>query len=230
MSKMARTMAAIVGGTLASASLQAAPLPGFSLTTRSEHFSFFSRDGQKVDARKSERFLSQVERLLGHKLAGRAEYYRYATPEEIAVGTGTYAQGVTFAQARQVHSTREFHAHEIVHLVAGQIGNPGAFFQEGLAVALGNEGRWNGERVDKIAKPVARAIKIPALVASFDRVDSQTAYAVAGSFVARIIRVHGGAKVTEFFRAANGRNTSAAFAKVFGQSLDEASAAWAASL
>ncbi|PYQ02576.1 MAG: hypothetical protein DMF82_15730 [Acidobacteria bacterium] len=188
MSKMTRTMTTLVAGLVAAANLQAAPLPGFVLTAQTQHFSFYSRDNQKVDSQKTERYLAQVEQLLGQQVEGRAEYYRYASAQELAAGTGTYAAGLTLAHSGQIHSTQAFHAHEIVHLVAGQMGNPGVFFQEGLAVA--------------------------------------------GSFVNRLIKTHGIAKVAEFFRACgpNGGNPSVAFARTFGQSLDEAGAAWAASL
>jgi len=224
-------VATLAGGVLAAAHLQAASLPGFVLTAQTEHFTFYSRDNQKVDAQKTERYLAEVERLLGQQVAGRAEYYRYATPQELAAGTGTYAAGVTLARAGQIHSTQEFHAHEIVHLVAGQMGNPGAFFQEGLAVAVGNEARWQGQSVDKLARKAAPGARLSALVARFDSLDADTAYAVAGSFVNRLIKQHGIAKVAEFFRACPpGANVSLAFARTFGQSLDEAGAAWTASL
>ena len=232
MSKMARTAAGLAVAMMAALNLEAGPLPGFVLTAQTEHFSFYSRDNQKVDAQKSERYLTQVEQMLGQQVAGRAEYYRYATAQELAAGTGTYAAGVTLARSGQIHSTQAFHAHEIVHLVAGQMGNPGVFFQEGLAVALGNEAKWQGKDVDSLARKAATGARLSTLVARFDSLDADTAYAVAGSFVNRLIKTHGIAKVSEFFRAcpASDANASAAFARTFGQTLDEAGAAWVASL
>ena len=230
MSKTAQTVAMVAGAVMMATAIEAAPLPGFSLKAETARFSFYSRDNQKVDAAKSERYLTQVEKLLGHQVAGRAEYYRYANPQEIAAGTGTYAEGLTFAQTGQIHSTQEFHAHEIVHLVAGQMGNPGAFFQEGLAVAVGNEGRWQGKDVNSLAKAQAGTTPVSKLVAGFAGMDASTAYPVAGSFVSSLIKTHGMAKVSEFFRACSGKNTAAAFARTFGQTLDEAGAAWVASL
>jgi hypothetical protein len=231
-SKIARTAAGLAVAVLAALNLEAAPLPGFVLTAQTQHFSFYSRDNQKVDAQKSEKYLTQVEQQLGQQVAGRAEYYRYATAQELAAGTGTYAAGLTLAHSGQIHSTQAFHAHEIVHLVAGQMGNPGVFFQEGLAVALGNEAKWQGKDVDNLARKTAASARVSTLVARFESLDADTAYAVAGSFVNHLIKTHGLAKVAGFFRAcpASGANTSAAFARTFGQSLDEAGAAWTASL
>ena len=229
---MTKTMATLAVGIFAAANLQAAPLPGFVLTAQTQHFSFYSRDNQKVDSQKTERYLGQVEQLLGQQVEGRAEYYRYATAQELAAGTGTYAAGLTLAHSGQIHSTQAFHAHEIVHLVAGQLGNPGVFFQEGLAVAIGNEAKWQGKDVDSLARKAAAGAKVSSFVARFDSMDADTAYAVAGSFVNRLIKTHGIAKVVEFFRACNpaGTNTAVAFAHTFGQNIDEAGAAWAASL
>lgn len=229
---MARTTAGLAVAVLAALNLEAGSLPGFVLTAQTQHFNFYSRDNQKVDAQKSEKYLGQVEQMLGQQVAGRADYYRYATAQELAAGTGTYAAGLTLAHSGQIHSTQSFHAHEIVHLVAGQMGNPGVFFQEGLAVALGNEAKWQGKDVDSLSRKVAGRTRLSSLVARFESLDADTAYSVAGSFVNHLIKAHGLAKVTEFFRAcpAKGGNTTTAFAKTFGQSLDEAGAAWTASL
>ena len=205
-------------------------LPGFVLKAQTEHFSFYSRNGQKVDVEKSERYLARVQAQLGHRVTGRAAYYRYETPQEIAAGTGTWAEGVTFARAGQIHTTQEFHAHEIVHLVAGQMGNPGAFFHEGLAVALGNEGRWRGKQVDELARAATRRVPLAAIVKGFAGYAADLTYPVAGSFVAKLIERHGIEKVAAFFRACTGQNTTEAFARTFGVTLDEAGAAWAASL
>jgi hypothetical protein len=230
MSKMARTALGSLIALLVASTVSGAPLPGFSLAAQTPHFSFYTRDGQKVDSSRSEAFLLKVSQLLGQNVEGRAEYFRYSTPEQVAVGTGTYADGLTFPETHQIHSTQDFHAHEIVHLVAGSLGRPGTFFQEGLAVALGNEGRWNGKKVDAIAKPAARRVHVSALVSGFDRMDPQDAYPLAGSFVARLIKTHGIEAVTRFFRACKGNNTEAAFASAFGQSLDAAGTDWAQSL
>ena len=202
------------------------------LKAQTAHFSFYARPDGKVDAERSERYLAQVQALLEQPFSGRAEYYRYGTAQEVAASTGTYAAGVTFTRARQIHSTEEFHAHEIVHLVAGQLGDPGAFCQEGLAVAVGNEGRWRGKRVDEVVRQRARGLSVSWVVAHFETMEADVAYPLAGSFVATLIHAHGAAKVAEFFRACgpSGTDRAAAFERTFGQTLDEAGAAWIASL
>jgi hypothetical protein len=217
-----------LGATVLVPAAEAAPLPGFVLTAQTPHFSFYSR-GEKVDARRVEQRVGEIEKMLGQTLSKRADYYRYASAQEVAAGTGHYAAGVTFADAGEVHSAEPCHEHELVHLVAGQLGDPGAFFQEGLAVAIGNHGKWHGRSADEGAK--ATTASVAAMVRGFDRLDPEQAYAAAGSFVGYLIRKHGVAQVSAFFRACHpGTDTAAAFAKVFGGTLDATGAEWRASL
>src|SRR4029077_1752197 len=121
----------------AAASAAAEPPLGFRLAAQSPHFLFYSRNGEPIDVHEVETSLGRVQILLGQTLPGRAEYYRYGTPQEVAANVGEYASGVTFGGLRQIHTTRKCHLHEIVHLVAAQLGDPGPFFNEGLAIALG---------------------------------------------------------------------------------------------
>lgn len=222
-----KTSAAIIALALLAPALQAAPLPGFALAAQTPHFSFYSR-GEKVDAQKVEKRVTELEKMFGQTVK-HADYYRYATAQEVAAGTGQYAAGVTFAAAGEVHSTEAFHEHELVHLVAGQLGAPGAFFEEGLAVAIGNHGRWHGRSVDQVAKGTTATVD--AMVAGFDRMDPEQAYAVAGSFVGHLVRTQGLEKVSAFFRACRpGTDTASAFASAFGKTLQAAGTEWQASL
>jgi hypothetical protein len=230
MSKIANLLQAALIVATASSSAVAASLPGFTLTAQTTHFSFYTR-GAKVEAEKSEKFLASVEATLGQEFKGKADYYRYERPEDIAATTGAYAQGVTYAAAREIHSTHGYHAHEIVHLVAGQIGDPGPFFQEGLAVALGNEGRWNGADVDKLAKKVVAEVKVSDMLDRFESVDGQKTYPAAGSFVRSLIKKYGVQKVSDFFRSCpRAQLRNAAFERTFGTSLTQATTEWAAAL
>jgi hypothetical protein len=206
----------------------AAPLPGFVLAGQTAHFSFYSR-GERVDTAKVEKRVGELERLFGQPLTGQASYYRYSTAQEVAAGTGHYAAGVTLYETNEIHSTEPCHDHELVHLVAGRLGTPGAFFEEGLAVAVGNHGVWQGRSADKVAK--ASTAGIAQMVADFDRYEPASAYAVAGSFVGYLVRTQGVEQVTKFFRACTkGVDTPAAFVATFGGSLEAVSAQWRKSL
>jgi hypothetical protein len=205
----------------------AAPLPGFVLAGQTAHFSFYTR-GEKVNTAKVEKRVGELEKLFGQALSGQASYYRYSSAQEVAAGTGYYAAGVTLP-GNEIHSTEPCHDHELVHLVANRLGRPGAFFEEGLAVAVGNKGEWQGRSADKTAKVTTASVA--QMVAAFDRYEPATAYAVAGSFVGYLVRTHGVQQVTKFFRACTkGVDTTAAFAATFGGSLDAVSAEWRKSL
>src|SRR5688572_1598095 len=104
MSKIAKATQTAAVMALLSSNAVASSLPGFVLAAQTPHFSFYSR-GEKVEAERSERYLAEVEKMLGHDFDGHASYYRYETPEQVAVATGAYAQGVTYAKRGEIHST-----------------------------------------------------------------------------------------------------------------------------
>jgi hypothetical protein len=230
MSKLARLAQAALILTTTTTPALAAGLPGFTLAAQTPRFSFYTRGG-KVDAQKSERYLSQVEQKLGARFDGHAEYFRYDSVGDVAVSTGSYAEGVTFTGQRQIHSMHDFHAHEIVHLVAGQLGNPGVLFHEGLAVVMGNDAKWGGKDVDKISKQALKGRRAVNVLAQFETLSSDVAYPLAGSFVRSLVAQHGMEKVADFFRACpRPAERDAAFEKTFGVSYAQAVDQWAARL
>jgi hypothetical protein len=171
---------------------------------------------------------------------GRFVFYRHESAGEIEAYLGYYVSGVTLTGHRRIHATKEAQDHELVHAVATRLGNPGAFFHEGLAVRLGNRGRWNGRDVGEIARRYAAAYPFPSLVSAFD--PRQTAedraqagpstaadlYAVAGSFMGFLEKHHGYPKIAAFFRASpTPARAAAAFQEVFGTSIEAEGAAWA---
>lgn len=201
-----------------------AALPGFTLAANTPRVSVYTR-GAAVNVAGIEASLTRIEGTLGTRLAGHASYYRYASAQEVAAGTGHYADGVTFAG--QVHSTRACHDHELVHLVAAQMGDPGRFFQEGLAVALGDDSR--GLRTT--ARKALAGRPALAFVSGFDGQDQTAAYAVAGTFVRHLIDTQGMDKVRTFYRASRSESgMRSSFAATFGQELEPALAAWRADL
>jgi hypothetical protein len=213
------TVAALV------ASRHAVALPGFTLAATTPRVSFYTR-GAAVDVAGIEASLTRIEGTLGTRLAGHASYYRYTSAQEVAAGTGHYADGVTFAG--QVHSTRERHDHELVHLIAAQMGDPGRFFQEGLAVALGDDTRGLRKTAKKAlsgGQPMA------GFVSAFDAQEPVAAYAVAGAFVRHLVDAYGMDKVRGFYRASRSEaSVRSSFATAFGQDLEPALAAWRSDL
>src|SRR5258708_39826358 len=120
MSARTRTAATLALGILASTGLNAAPLPGFALTAQTEHFSFYTRSKQAVEAQKTEQYVAKGEELLGERLSGRADYYRHGSAEEIPFPTRPYAARLTYPNpgAGQSPSTNALPPHEHVHPAA----------------------------------------------------------------------------------------------------------------
>lgn len=211
----------------------ASPLPGFALVAVTQNFVFYSRDGQKIDSAKTQKFFEETSRLLGCATEGQASYYRYQYPEQVAVATGVYSTGVTFPQTGEIHSAQSYHPHEIVHRVASALGgDPGRFFQEGLAVALGDRGVWKGQAVDAIARRLISSVESThVLVDGFANLDGDVAYPLAGSFVGFLLKTHGAHVVAIFFASCTKPEArDANFAHAFGVSLEEAKQDWRRSL
>lgn len=217
----------------------AEPLPGFTLAAETPRVSYYTRAGLEVDVERTERYLSELEKKLGVTLERRAQLFRHDHAEHIAAATGQHAAGLTQVDAGLIHSTEAFHAHELVHWVAGQIGDPGPFFQEGLAVVLGDGGRWRGRRVEEVARWALSRYDLGTIMKRFREIDPEIAYPVAGAFVKHLVDEHGLERVVAFFRASADRSSAAArlaaltpgatFHRSFGTSLDQALVSWSPS-
>lgn len=236
---MARIGTVALLATLAGAVVaEAQTVPGFQAIGGSARIRVFSRTEPRLSRqgreglKRTDSYLRRLEGVLGQRLEDRIDYYRYERPEDIAVQTGVYATGLTHIGDTVVHSTLDYHPHELVHAVAGRLGNPGRFFHEGLAVTLGDEGRWAGREVDAGAAMLPGATTWNGLRGAFDRLDVDSAYTLAGSFVGYLIEAEGLAKLVGFFRRceAGPADTEQAFRATYGRSLDRAVAGWRAAL
>jgi hypothetical protein len=215
--------------------LSAETPPGFRQMVGTSRVAFFARVGsdfggrQEMDVKRTDAFLARMERLFGRPLAAPISYYQHERPEDIAALTGVYAYGLTRVGGSVVHSTAGYHPHELVHAVAGGLGDPGRFFHEGLAVALGDEGRWRGRPVDALARAQTATVDREKLLTAFDGLRSDVAYPVAGSFVRHLIARDGLSKLIQFFRACpKGVNANVAFLQTYGRSLEVAFGEWQA--
>lgn len=206
---------------------------GFSIAAETRNFAFYTRDAGKVDTARNQRFLDETSRRLGVRIESKKAYYRYDWSEELAfvVGPAAASASGAYMATGDIHSTKEFDAHEIVHRVAFALGDPGALFQEGLAVELGDGGRYGTAKVDDIARRLAGGVAFRTLLDRFSSLAPEVRYPLAGSFVRFLIARHGTSKLAELFRACDDeRARDAKFAQVMGSSLDEAGRDWVAAL
>lgn len=223
-----RTLIALAAAAILSSTLEAAPIPGFHVVGQSEHFMFYSRQARKVDTKANETFLMKTAQLMELAPGTQTAYYLHDYADDIAATTGVYSTGMTELTTGDIHSTRTFHPHEIVHRVAAALGDPGTFFHEGLAVSLGDEGKQGGVSVDTLARTAVLRYKVRDVVDGFTKVEPHAAYAIAGSFMGYLIRRNGIATVAQFFRGARPEVVARDrhFQEVFGLRVDQATAAW----
>ena len=123
--------------------------------------------------------------------------------------------------------------HELVHIVAGSLGDPPAMFSEGLAAYLQEGHKWEGHPVDAWAKAFAdRDLLVPlARLVTFTEIGSEQSqasitYPESASVVHYLIDHYG----IEKFLAAYRDVKRAGFAAVFGAPVEEVEKAWLASL
>jgi hypothetical protein len=220
-------LACLACGSLAAAQADAGPLLVFSRAGESAHVTLYAQE-RAPDVHRFERELRDVARALGDSALPRLQLFYYEHASDVAVATGRYAGGVTFAGLSQIHSTAYRLRHEMVHLIASRFGgDPGAFFQEGLAVAVGDGGRHSdGRAVDDVARGSLRATALSTLVARFASTDPQEAYPVAGSFMRFLLKRHGTTRVLRFFKDSTLGARGEAFQNVFGESLDATGSLW----
>jgi len=219
-----RVLACVACGALGAARADAQAL-SFSRAGESAHVTVYAQD-RAPDVQRLERELRDVARTLGESTLPRIQLFYYEHASDIAVATGLYAGGVTFPGLGQIHSTAYRLRHEMVHVVASRLGgDPGPFFQEGLAVAVGDGGRHNdGRRVDDVARGLLRGAAMKDLVAGFASADPEEGYAIAGSFMGFLLKRHGSLRVVRFFRD-KGRSGEA-FEAAFGESVDATGSLW----
>jgi hypothetical protein len=86
--------------------------------------------------------------------------------------------------------------------------------------------------VDKLAARVRRDPKARNAVEDFSRLEPNTAYPVAGSFVGFLIRTYGTRRVADFFRGCRPvtPERDRRFRDVFGLTVDQAWATWSETL
>lgn len=212
---------------LGAAALDAAPLEGFKRVAESQHFVHFARGNAQTDVAKREACVARFQRILDVHFDRRVEYYAYERAEDLEQMTGGYLAGLFLPTLDQVHATPEAEAHEIVHLLSNELGDPGSFFNEGLAVVLGNGDRFGGWPVDRVARDLLKKHSPVFLASEFGQFRSSwEAEAAAGSFVKWLGKRHGVPKIASFFRACGRAGQPVAFEATFGQPLAEALHDW----
>jgi hypothetical protein len=211
-----------------------APAPVFELVERTSRADYFVAKGGRVDVRKTEAFLDRLSSLFGPAPEGwRIQYYRHASVGELSHHVGRAVLGVADLNTGRIDSAREFHPHELVHAVSGQVGVPPVFFAEGLAVALTSRERLRGRGPDEIAaREMAARGSLEPFLLDFGNQDPEIAYAVAGSFVSFLLDRQGIEAMEAFLRGCGSSPSryEGAFRRAYGRSVASLTVEWMAQL
>lgn len=223
------------------------PANRLSVREESAHYVYLHATNDAVDIVAQERYHEWLVGQLGIPGDEKLEYRKYRDRAHIRSLTGRTTNGFAEPGTVRFHTIWPLDNHECVHtLVILHFGHPPALFNEGIAVAhqalfIGNAFvlRWNGQHPDAIAAERLAAGQIPSLdqlleSPRFFDFDENLMYPVSGSFVRYLIAHHGLTPLRAYFAAANfnhsAAQTRAAFRAAYGISVDEAWAAWRASL
>lgn len=182
--------------------------------------------GAKRSAQRREEALERYERLLGAHVDKRLDWFTFERPEDIAAVTGQYLSGYFESSSGRILATPEAEEHEIVHAVAHELGDPGSFFHEGLAVVLGNRSRLGPYSADRESKRLLKSFSPEALVKGKARLEEWEKSLVAASFMKWLIGHEGLPAVVAFFRASGRTGSPVAFATSFDLPLEQAAREW----
>jgi hypothetical protein len=227
-----------------------APSPtGESLALLGETPNYVLRgsSGDTIDAAWQETYHAWSTAALGVSPVRKITFNKYTSRAHmqavVGVGnTNAYADRAAYA----IHTIWPIDNHEVVHLFTSDWGQPGALVNEGVAVAFQIDPardlipRWSGTALHELTRQFRQQGRLPTLAtlaetAVWRQQDPNVAYPVSGSFMRWLIDAHGLNAVRTLYARAAGPSESAAgvraaFAAVYGQSLDELEGAWLAAV
>jgi hypothetical protein len=215
------------------------------LIAETPNYIFRASEGDTIDTAWQERYHAWATATLGVTERQKIAYNKYTSRTHmqsvIGVGnTNAWADPAAYA----VHTIWPIDNHEVVHLLTSGWGSPVALVNEGLAVAFQIDPardlipRWSGVALHDLTRQFrqqGRFVPLAGLIetASWRNQDANVAYPESGSFMRWLIDEYGLDRVRALYARAAGPNEAAAsvraaFAAVYGQSLDELERAWLA--
>ena len=214
----------------------------------SPSFSYRFSTGDSVQSERQEAHHRWAVAQLGVTVPQKIAYNKYLSRAQMGEATGhSNTNGFAEPERFTIHTLWEWDNHETVHVYTALIGQPSAFFNEGIAVAFqtdpatGNYASvFNSQEVHAacaqyralgLLRPLDQIIE----TAGFRAVsDSVLSYREAGSFVRYLIDRDGMDRVKAFFRASSMNDSRAVirdrFQTAFERSLEETERDWLASL
>ena len=176
------------------------------------HFSYYVRPGDHIPRwamELAEIHLDTACRTLQVGFTGTIPYYKHPSQADLYEVTGSRSTGLVIATDgephQELHSVHAYDPHEVMHALAHEtMGEPPAFFDEGLATAFGWDWTPGENDVHQRARGLldqGRLVPLERLLTNWDfrSYKSYPAYATAGSFIKYVLAVHGPEKLAGLF-------------------------------
>jgi len=223
-----------------------AAVDNWVLFAEASHFCYYVRPGDRIPRwamELAEIHLDTACRALQIGFPGLVPYYKHPSQADLYEATGSRSTGVVIAieneQRQELHSVHAYDPHEVMHALAHEtMGEPPAFFDEGLATAFGwdwTPGEHDVHERARVLLEQGRLVPLKRLLTNWDfrSYKSYPAYTTAGSFIKYVLAVHGPQKLAGLFQLGKFSTLDEikeCFATTYEESVYEAEATWRAEL
>ena len=173
-----------------------AAVDDWAIFAETEHLRYYVRPGDDIPRwamELAEDHLHAACDALQLGFEGVIEFYKHPSQADLYQVTGSRSTGIVVTaksgEGPEVHSVHAYDPHEVTHALAHQkMGEPPAFFDEGLATTFGWD--WTPEEQDVHERALVlldqgRLVPLRRLLANWDFHSYKTypAYTTAGSFI-----------------------------------------------
>jgi hypothetical protein len=228
------------------ASSDTAITSGWTLYAETEHFEYYVRPGDHIprwSMELAEDHLVAARAALDLEFTGVIPFYKHASQRDLQQSTGSKSTGVVLpaedGAGYELHTVHRYDAHEVMHVLSHTaLGEPPAFFDEGLATAFAWD--WTPDEQDVHARAgrllqEGRLVSVQRLLANWDfrSYQSYPAYVVAGSFTKYLLATRDPGRLTELFgldKFTPREEIEASFAAAYGEQVYEIEQDWRAAL
>jgi hypothetical protein len=223
-----------------------AAVDNWVLFAATSHFCYYVRPGDHIPRwamELAEIHLDTACHTLQVSFPATIPFYKHPSQADLYEATGSRSTGVVIAtegaQRQELHSVHAYDPHEVTHALAhATMGEPPAFFDEGLATAFGWDWTPGENDVHERARVLLeerRLVSLKRLLTNWDfrSYKSYPAYTTAGSFIKYLLAVHGPEKLAGLFQLGKFSTLDEieeCFATEYEKSIYEAEATWCAEL
>jgi len=212
-----------------------APIPWIEKKTKRINFYYLDENPLTDEQIKKEcDYVENVLKTLKVKPKEKVSYYFYPSEEKFKkiLGVKKVHERARW-KTRELHTTKPFDDHEIIHLVLYDLGFPPFGLAEGIVFYF--KGDWNGEDFHMLAKDYLFQRKIPALYKMLDidrvrKVGTSIAVPAWCSFSKYLIDRYGIKKFMQLYRETDGITEpgpfNAHFRVIYGDDFDVIDREW----